>query len=109
MNLENLHSKLVRIARANPPSDQVPYTFERRMMVRLLAHPLGDQWAFWARALWRATAPCIAVVLLLCAWSWLNPPAPVPSAVTPAVDVTQDLENTLLAAADQELPADSSR
>lgn len=109
MNLDDLRCKLMIVARANPPSDQVPYAFERRIMARLKMHPIVDQWSLWAGALWRATAPCIVIVLLLCAWSLLNPPATAPNAVSPTLDVAQDLENTLLAAVDQEIPADSSR
>ena len=57
MNLAELERKLIAAARANPPSDRVPYAFEKRIMARLAARPVADGWALWARALWRAAAP----------------------------------------------------
>jgi hypothetical protein len=62
-----------------------------------------DRWAIWARALWKAAAPCVAIMLALGAWTWLAP-QPTPS----TTDLSQDLERTLLAAVDQEPPADST-
>jgi hypothetical protein len=103
MNLAELERKLIAAARANPPSDRVPYAFEKRIMARLAARPAADGWAFWARALWRAAAPCAAIMLLLGAWSWLTP-----ESGASASDLSQDLEQTLLAAVDQEPPADST-
>jgi hypothetical protein len=100
MNLDDLQRKLIKVAQANPPTDRVPYGFERRIMARLKDHPAVDQWAFWAQALWRATAPCIGVVLLIMAWSLLSPASP----NTSQVDVAQDLENTVFAATDQPAP-----
>jgi len=98
LNLAELNRKLIAAARANPPSDQVPYAFEKRIIARLKA-PV----ALWSRALWRAAAPCVAVMLLLSAWSVFAP-----GAHSPATDLSQDFENTLLAAADPEQPADSA-
>src|ERR1039457_7412489 len=103
MNLAELERKLIAAARANPPSDRVPYAFEKRIMARLVARPVADDWALWAGALWRAVAPCVAVMLLLGAWSLF---APHSSAST--TDLSQDLEKTLLAAVDQDQPADSA-
>ena len=37
MNLAELERKLIAAARANPPSDRVPYAFEKRIMARLAA------------------------------------------------------------------------
>jgi len=51
----------------------------------------------WAGALWRATVPCVAVMILLSAWSFFATPQP----ATP-VDLSQDFENTVLAAANQQ-------
>jgi hypothetical protein len=100
MNLDNLQRKLIRVARANPPTDRVPFGFEHRIIARLKGRPVLDQWAFWAQALWRATAPCIAVVLLIMAWSLLSPATPNAN----QSDVAQDLENTVFAATDQPAP-----
>jgi len=97
MNLAELERKLIAAARGNPPSDQVPYVFEKRIMARLVARPVADGWELWARALWRAAALCVAIMVLLGACSLLAPPGS-----TPANDLSQDLEKTLLAAVDQD-------
>jgi hypothetical protein len=104
MNLAQLERKLIAAARANPPSERVPYAFEKRILARLAARPRLDHWELWGRALWRAAAPCIAIMLLLGAWSLF---APQPN--TPTNDLSQQLEQTLLAAVDQEQPIDSAR
>ena len=53
-------------------------------------------------ALWRAAAPCVAIALLLGAWSFFS------QSSAPANDLSQALEQTLLAAVDQDQPADSA-
>jgi hypothetical protein len=103
MNLAQLERKLIAAARTHPPSDQVPYAFEKRILARLAARPVLDGWELWARALWRAAAPCVAIMLLLSAWSLFGP-----QSSAPANDLSQDLEQTLLAAVDQDQPADST-
>ncbi len=103
MNLGELQRKLLAAARSHPPGEQVPYAFEKRVMARLRSAPVPDLWEQWAGALWRAAAPCVAIMVLLSAWSFFAPASP------PASDLSQDLENTILAAADQEqAPADSA-
>jgi hypothetical protein len=103
MNLAELERKLIAAARANPPSDRVPYAFEKRIMAHLAARPVADEWALWGRALWRAAAPCVAIMLLLGAWSFYDP-----QGSTPSNDLSQQLEQTLLASVDQDQPADSA-
>jgi len=103
MNLAELERKLMAAARANPPSDRVPYAFEKRIMALLAAKPVADAGTLWARALWRAAAPCVAIMLLLGTWSWLAS-----RNSSPANDLSQDLEETLLAAVDQDQPTDSA-
>jgi len=102
MNLAELERKLIAAARANPPSDWVPYAFEKRILARLTTRPLADGWELWARALWRAAALCVAIMVLLGAWSFFN------QNKAPANDLSQALEQTLLAAVDQDQPADST-
>lgn len=97
MNLVVLERKLIAAARAHPPSDRVPYAFEKRITALLSGRPRLDQWEFWGRALWRAAAPCIVVAGLLGAWSWFTP-----ADATPSTDLSQQLEQTLLAASDQD-------
>lgn len=108
MDLERLYRELVTVARANTPSDRVPYAFEKRVLARLKTHPALDGWALWARALWRAAAPCVAIMLLLAAWSVFGPVASPSGSGAPAGDISQQLENTLLAAVDQEQAPDST-
>ncbi len=103
MNLAELERKLVATARAYPPSDRVPYAFEKRVMALLAARPAADRWALWARGLWRAAAPCAAIMVMLGVWAWLAP-----QRSAPASDLSQALEQTLLAAVDQDQPSDSA-
>lgn len=102
MNLPELERKLLAAARANPPGEQVPYAFEKRIMARLRSAPVLDQWGQWASALWRAAAPCVAIMLLFSAWSFFSPPS------VPVSDLSQDFENTILAVADSEQSLDSA-
>jgi hypothetical protein len=96
MKLAELEKKLIAVARANPPSDRVPMSFEKRIMALISARPVHDLWAAWARGLWYAAAPCVAVMLLFSAWAFIQPPKQ-----NPSIDLAQQLDNTLLAAVDQ--------
>ncbi len=101
MNTAELHRKLIAVARANPPSDQVPYAFEKRVAALLAARALRENMSLWIYGLWRAAVSCVAITLLLGAWAAFQP-------ATPAVtgdDLSQNFENTLLAAVDQTDPA----
>ena len=95
MNVTELHKRLIAAARANPPSDRTPYAFEKRIMARLAALPVQDDWAQWSRALWRAVTPCVAIALLLGVWIYFAPRAD-----NAPVDLSQDFDNTLLVAVD---------
>jgi hypothetical protein len=99
MNLEDLQNKLIAAARAHPPSEAVPYAFERRITARIKALGMVDTWALWARGLWRAAGPCIAITLLFAAWSLFTAPGNSSNS-----DISQDFDNTVLAAADLEQP-----
>src|SRR5215469_10185183 len=103
MDLDKLQHKLIAEARAHAPGSEVPYAFEKRIMARLSTHPGLDHWALWAQALWRAVGPCIAIMLLLGACSLFMPRAKAPTG-----DLSQEIENTLLAAVDQDQPTDST-
>lgn len=98
MNVIELHQKLVAAARANPPSSRVPYAFEKRIMAQLRSCPALDAWAFWAHALWRATAPCLAIAILLGAFTYFDRSTP----ATNGNNLSQDFENTVLAAVYQD-------
>ena len=84
MNLEPLRQKLLSAARANPTDDRVPYAFEKRVMAHLAAKPALDLSALWARAMWRAAAPCVAVSLLLLGVT--------DRSMTPLMDITDPAE-----------------
>jgi len=72
MNLENLRAKLIAAARDNPPSDNVPYAFEKRVLARLAGRPAEDLFGVWGRALWKGAAACAAVTavsVVLSVWT----------------------------------------
>ena len=105
MDLDKLQGKLIAAARGQSPSSRVPYGFERRITARLRSLTSVDYWGLWARALWRAAAPCIAITILLAAWSLFTAPNKSGSG-----DLSQEFENTVLAATDlDQPPVDSLR
>jgi hypothetical protein len=64
MNPSKLSHKLVRVARAKPPGDAVPFAFEQRIMARIRQGKPTDAWAVWSAALWRAAFACLAISVL---------------------------------------------
>ncbi len=105
MNLNDLNQKLIAAARADAPSDRVPYAFEKRIMALIAGHPVPDTLTLWSQALWRAAAAALGVVLLVSASSFFlttentgeNSVATIAPATT---DFAQDFEKTLLASVD---------
>jgi hypothetical protein len=97
MKVADLEKKLIAVARANPPSDRVPPSFEKRIMALITARPIQDVWAAWARMLWVAAAPCVAIMLMFSAWAFFRAPAQ----NGPSIDLAQQFDSTLLAAVDQ--------
>ncbi len=69
MNLPQLEKKLLAAARATPPSDAVPYAFEKRVMARLSATSLEDPLSQWGRALWRGAMASLAAAVSCGAWA----------------------------------------
>jgi hypothetical protein len=100
MNTEELRKKLLAAARANPPGDHVPLAFEKRVLANLAAKPAVDLATLWARALWRAAVPCVAVTVLLGAFSFM--PTSTTTNSTNDEDLSQTFEQTLLASSDQQ-------
>jgi len=92
MNLANLQSKLIAAARANPPGDQVPYAFEKRVLAGLRGPHVEDSWALWGRALWRGAFACLVIAIGLSVWSLQSNP-----------EIDTDLESAMVSAADQEV------
>ena len=95
MNYETLQTKLISAAKANPPSSQVPYCFEKRVMATLRSQSPVNIWALWAQPLWRAAFSCIAITMLCGIWSMadLN--------TSESSDLSQDLESTVYAGLNQ--------
>lgn len=89
MQLEQLKRKLVAAARAHPPSDRVPYGFEKRVMARLLEVGVPDVWILWSQALWRAAIPCVLILIFCGLWTARTTQAG-------ATDLSQQIENTVL-------------
>ncbi len=97
MNLNHLQQKLLAAARAHPPGDAVPYAFEKRILAHLTERPVTDPVARWVRGLWRAAASCAAISVLLGAWTFLSP-----AVSSPDDELSQQFENTVFAAVDQD-------
>ncbi|MGE3311778.1 MAG: hypothetical protein AB7O66_17565 [Limisphaerales bacterium] len=76
MKAELLRQKLLASARTHPPSDRVPYAFEKRIMSRLRLRETPDAWSAWGSILWRAVAPCFALMLLAGIGSYAVHPTP---------------------------------
>src|ERR1700722_12903219 len=70
MNVNELHAKLIAAARKNPPSDKVPYAFEKRILSQLAGRPAPNVWGLWCRPLWQAAASCMAITLLCGVWAY---------------------------------------
>ncbi len=98
MNPDNLKEKLIAAARAATPDDRVPYAFEKRIMARIASQPAAlDVTALWARGLWRAALPCVAITILMGAFSFL------PSRQeTSDQDLVSAYEEVMTATADQQ-------
>jgi len=92
MNFAQLHTKLIAAARANPPGEQVPYAFEKRVLANLRGLEVEDSWALWGRALWRSAFACLVVAIGLSVWSYQSNP-----------EIDTDLESAMVSAADQEV------
>jgi hypothetical protein len=98
MNVNELHAKLIAIARKNPPLDQVPYAFEKRISHRLAASPRSNFWSIWGRPLWRAAVLCVAITVLCGIWSYASRPG-----ADNSNDLSQSLEAAVFAPVDQQL------
>jgi hypothetical protein len=100
MKVEPLRQKLLAAARATPPSDSVPYAFEKRIVARLALDTVADSCAVWARALWVATVPCVAVLIVVASMSASEPDSNSNTRIS-SEEFTADFEQTMLAAVDQ--------
>jgi len=96
MNLVELQKKLVASARATVPSDRVPYAFEKRVTALLASRVPAHRMDAWVHGLWRAAVSCVVVALACGALAVFTP-----SSAAGSTDLSQDLDNTLLASVDQ--------
>ena len=92
MNEKELHSKLMAAARRHPPSDAVPYAFEKRIVSHLSARPAPNVWGLWCRPLWQAALSCVAITVLFGLWAYGNV-----SNAEPADNFSQDFEAAVYA------------
>jgi hypothetical protein len=96
MNWDLMHQKLLAAARSQPPSELVPYAFEKRVMARLSAGWSRDPWTLWGQTLWRAAASCLAVMVLSGIWSFCSVPAE-----SGDTNFSQEFETAVFVMADQ--------
>jgi hypothetical protein len=94
MNLDSLQTKLISAAKANPPAQNVPYCFEKRIMANIRAQTPVTVWALWAQPLWRAAFSCIAITMLCGIWS-------LTTIASDSSDLSQDLETAVYAGLNQ--------
>jgi hypothetical protein len=98
MKPSDLQAKLIRAAQNEPPQDQVPYAFEKRIMTRIgLVSPLNF-WALWGRPLWQGALSCVAITLLCGLWSLASAPS---RDSTGGDNFAQDFDGTVLASLNQ--------
>ncbi|MCX7865538.1 hypothetical protein [Limisphaera sp. VF-2] len=91
--VEALRQRLMRAARACPPSASVPPGFEARVVAALRqGAPSVDPIRGWIQGLMRAAWACAGLSLLLTLWLWMVPMG------EGAGEAAADLESTLLAA-----------
>lgn len=97
MEAEDLKHRLIRAARTIPPDGRVPFGFERRVMARLEAAGLRDEWILWSRALWRAAVPCVLILVCSGLWAWQS------RQFNPSADLAQKIEDAVLSELNQNL------
>jgi hypothetical protein len=97
MDLKRLQDKLLAAARLGPANEAVPYAFEQRVMARLRSARVVDVASAWGAALWKGALACIVVTLLSGAWALYS------SSTQAQDDLSQDLEQAVVAVADAQL------
>ena len=96
MKLDELQKKLMAAARSQPADDRVPYAFEKRVMAHIAARAVLDRWTIWGNSLWRAAVSCVALAVVCGGFCLYTP-----QTTDNSNDLSQDLDNTLLASVDQ--------
>jgi len=103
MEIPKLYKALIASAKANSPADGVPFAFEKRISARLRGLAPEDPLGLWSRALWRAAAPCLGIMLFLGIWSFVEE-----SYTNTGPDLSQQLEHVVLAELEQDQTLDST-
>ena len=62
-NRNDMFERLIRAARRIPEDPSSPYAFEKRIMAQIQSIRPVDAGTFWALGLWKATVPCLALML----------------------------------------------
>ena len=96
MNLVELQKKLIAAARADAPVDRVPYAFEKRITALLGSRVAAQRLDQWVHGLWRAAISFTVLAVACGAFALLTP-----STSDANGDLSQNLDNTLLASVDQ--------
>ena len=71
-NRNDMFERLIRAARRIPEDPSSPYAFEKRIMAQIQSIRPVDAGTFWALGLWKATVPCLALMLCTTFWASLN-------------------------------------
>lgn len=72
MQKKDLHQLLIEAARKLPEDEKVPYSFEKRITAQLQSTRQVDDLALWAKGLWQAAIPCLALMIALGTWSAID-------------------------------------
>jgi hypothetical protein len=94
MNSQDLQKKLMAAARATPPSDAVPFAFEKRVMAILRDHSPENPVTGWVQAFWRGAIASVAVAMICGAWLTFYD--------SNNSELSQDLEHTIMASLDED-------
>lgn len=85
MNTDSLYRTLIRAGRTDPPSEKVPYAFEKRIMAAVRGISKPDPMKGWVLGLWRAAVSFAGVAAIICVLAVRLPVAEDDSSVTTAV------------------------
>jgi hypothetical protein len=81
--------QVIRAARALPEDGRVPYAFEKRIMTLIGTRKPADIWSIWSHTMWRAALACVAITVVMGAFSELRD--------EPSELFAADLEQTVMA------------
>ena len=108
-SLDESLKALIRDAYAPPDGDAYWTGLEQRIMAHLRSARVVDNWGTWAIGLWRASVPCVALMVGLSIWSVVTPDNTTNASPSVNTDISQPIERTVLAAAvEQEQVTDST-